>query len=269
MAERTKQVVIVTGAAAGIGRAIASGFAAAGHDVALLDVDGTAATDSANTIAADTGAKTMAVAVDVTDRDGCLNAQHSIVETFGPASVLVNNAGIMPQQKGWIEELPPEHFDGMIAIHVGGAVNWARLVIPDMRAAGFGRIINIASANAILAVPHRLGYVTAKKAVLGVTQGLALDCARSGITVNAIAPGYILTDTLKERADKGMISEAGIAERTPVGRWGATEDIANAALFLAAPASGYITGTTLVVDGGLTIRGDPGEDLEHSPMKLS
>lgn len=266
MTETQDDVVVVTGAAAGLGLAIARAFATDGRRVALVDVNENMARESALALTAETGAHVFATAADVSDSASCQAAHDLIRAEHGRVSVLVNNAGIMPQQKGWIEELPPEHFDQMMAIHVTGSVNWARLVLPDMRKAGFGRIINMASANAILAVPHRLGYVTAKKAILGLTQGLALDCARAGITVNAVAPGYILTDTLKARADAGILDEAAFAERTPVGRWGRPDEIARAVAFLADPASGFITGTTLVVDGGITMRGDPGEDLDLSPL---
>ena len=193
MTENQDRAVVVTGAAAGLGLAIARAFAEGGQSVALVDIDEGKAQESAFALTQETGARTFAVGADVSDADSCRAAHARITNELGEVSVLVNNAGIMPQKKGWIEELPPEHFDQMMAIHVTGSLNWSRLVLPDMRKAGFGRIINMASANAILAVPHRLGYVTAKKAILGLTQGLALDCARAGITVNAVAPGYILT----------------------------------------------------------------------------
>ena len=264
-----RQVSVVTGAAAGIGYAIAAGFAKEGHRVAIVDLDEAAARDSAERLSGITKARAFAVAADVADQNSCRVAHERIAAELGAVSVLVNNAGIMPQKVGRIEELPLEHFDQMLAVHVRGAVNWARLVLPGMRDAGFGRIINISSANALLAVPHRLGYVTAKKALLGVTEGLALETARAGITVNAIVPGYIATKTLLARADAGMLDRESFAERTPVGRWGREEEVAHAATFLAQPESGFITGATLAVDGGITIRGDPNENLEYSPITHS
>ena len=257
---------IVTGGAAGIGFAIADVFARRSRPVAIVDLSQEAASAAANRLASDTGTKTIGIAADVADRAACGAAHEQIASALGPVGVLVNNAGMMPPQKGWLEEIPHEDFQRMMDVHVGGAVNWCRLVMPGMRAAKFGRIINMSSANGVQPVPHRFAYVTAKKALRGLTEALALDCARAGITVNAIAPGYILTETLKERADRGMIGYEAIAERTPVGRWGKPEDIAHTAAFLAEPESGYITGTTLCVDGGITIRGDSGEDLNHSPF---
>ena len=258
--------VAVTGSAAGIGYAVAKAFAAAGHPVAVIDIDAVTAKEAASRIAAETNAPVCGVAADVADSASGNAAHESIEAALGPIAVLVNNAGIMPQAKGWIEQLPDDHFDRMMQVHVRGAVVWCRLVLPAMRRAGFGRIINMSSANAVLAVPHRLGYVTAKKALLGLTEALALDCARAGITVNAIVPGYILTDTLAERAEQGILDRADYADRTPVGRWGRPEEIARAALFLAHPESAFITGAKLVVDGGLTVRGDPGENIDTSPF---
>ncbi len=268
MSRTEKQVVVVTGGAAGIGYAIAERFANDGHRVAIADLDEANAKVSAETLSQVTETRILAVRNDVADLESCRGAHEMIAAELGAVSVLVNNAGIMAQKLGWIEELPPEHFDQMLAIHVRGTVNWARLVLPGMRAAGFGRIINISSGNAFLAVPHRLGYVTAKKAILGVTEGLALETARAGITVNAIAPGYIATQTLMARADAGVLDKKGFAERTPVGRWGRPEEVAHAATFLAEPASGFITGATLAVDGGITIRGDPNENIDASPLPI-
>ena len=241
-------------------------FAAAGHPVAIIDVDSDKAEWAATTVADEIGVAAIGVRADVADSASSEEAHRTIEATLGPLGVLINNAGIMPQKKGWIEELPEADFDRMLDIHVRGSVVWSRLVLPAMRTAGFGRIINMSSANAVLAVPHRLAYVTAKKAILGLTEGLALDCARAGITVNAILPGYILTETLAERAEQGILNKDDYGERTPIGRWGTPEEIARVALFLADPASSFITGAKFVVDGGLTIRGDPGENIDHSPF---
>lgn len=261
------QSVIVTGGANGLGKAIATAFARGGASVAIVDINLEAARSCAAELEALTGGTALGVSADVADRDECADAYAEITDQLGPATVLVNNAGIMPQRKGWIEELPPEDFERMLAIHVNGAVNWSRLVIPAMRRTRFGRIVNIASVNAVLAVPHRLGYVTAKKAILGLTEALALDSARAGITVNAVIPGYIATEMLKARAEAGVLDFDQIANRTPVGRWGNPEEIADAVFYLAREDSSYITGTTLTVDGGFSIRGDPGENLDLSPYE--
>ncbi len=269
MSSSSGKVVTVTGAAAGIGYAIAKRFAADGCLVAIVDLDEERACSAAASVAEEAGGTALAVTADVAEFESCRAAHDRIVSEFGPVSVLVNNAGIMSQRLGRIEALPPEHFDQLLAIHVRGAVNWARLVISAMREANFGRIINISSGNAKLAVPYRLAYVTAKKAILGITEALALETARDGITVNAILPGYIATQTLLDRANAGILDKDSFAERTPVGRWGRPDEIARAAAFLADADSGFITGSTLVVDGGITIRGDPSEDLSHPPSPKS
>ncbi len=258
-------VAVVTGAARGIGLSVAEAMGAAGHSVAIVDLSETDAERAARKVADATGAETCGFVADVTDLEACATAHRKIGETLGAPTVLVNNAGILVRRKGRLEDLPSSHIEEMISIHVGGALNWSRLVIPGMRHAAFGRIINISSMNAVVAVPYRIGYVTAKKAIRGVTEALALETARAGITVNAIAPGYILTDVLAERAEAGILDQSAIADRTPVGRWGRPEEIARTAVFLASKDAAFITGTTLVVDGGFSIRGDAGEDLDMAP----
>lgn len=260
-----QKIVVITGAASGIGFAIAEAFSASGYSVALVDVSDHAAQLAAKTIAEKTGGLTCWCTADVRDQEASKGALDKVQGQLGDPSVLINNAGIVVREKARLEDLPAGHFEEMMAIHVNGTLNWSRLVLPSMREAGFGRIINISSVNAIAAVPYRIGYVTAKKAIRGITEALALETARAGITVNAIAPGYILTDVLKNRAAEGILDQQAIADRTPVGRWGAPEEIANAALYLASEGASFVTGSTLVVDGGLSIRGDAGEDLEKAP----
>ena len=262
---KPQKVVVITGAASGIGFAMAEEFCALGYSVALADVSENATRQAAKTIADRTGGETCWCVADVRDHGASKSALDKVRDQLGDPSVLVNNAGIVVRQKARLEDLPNGHFEEMMAIHVNGTLNWSRLVLPPMRKAGFGRIINISPVNAIAAVPYRIGYVTAKKAILGVTEALALETARAGITVNAIAPGYILTDLLKTRAEAGILDQQAIAERTPVRRWGRPDEIAKAALYLASEDASFVTGTTLVVDGGLSIRGDAGEDLERAP----
>ena len=259
-------VALVTGGASGIGLATATEFARAGYAVAVVDRSGADAERAASQIADQTGARSVrGFGADVTNQAECRAAHADISSDIGAVCVLVNCAGIVVRRKARLEDLPEGHFEEMMAIHVNGTLNWSKLVIPDMRAVRFGRIINISSVNAVAAVPYRIGYVTAKKAIRGVTEALALETARAGITVNAIAPGYILTDVLKKRAEAGILDQGAIAERTPVGRWGDPDEIAATAVYLASDKAGFITGSTLVVDGGLSIRGDAGEDLESAP----
>jgi len=160
---------------------------------------------------------------------------------------------------------PLDNFNRMLAVHLGGAAHFAHLCVPAMRAAGFGRIINLSSVLGIVGLPNRLGYCVAKTGMNGLTRGLAMENARHGITVNAVAPGYIFTDVLRDRAQRGMLDYDLYAERTPVGRWGRPEEVARVIAFLAHPDSGFITGVVWPVDGGYTMRGDPGEDIGPRP----
>ncbi len=264
--QTSSRIAIVTGSASGIGRSIAMELATQGFDIAVIDIQDTAAAESARHISKSLGVSSSYATADVTDYSACTDAYQRIVNTLGKPSVLINNAGIVVRRKARLEDLPDGHFEEMMAIHVKGTLNWSRLVLPSMRAAGYGRIVNVSSVNAIAAVPYRIGYVTAKKAIQGVTEALALETARAGITVNAIAPGYILTDVLRKRADAGILDQQAIVERTPVGRWGTPEDIAKVVAFLASRDAGFMTGTTVVVDGGYSIRGDAGEDLNNAPV---
>jgi NAD(P)-dependent dehydrogenase (short-subunit alcohol dehydrogenase family) len=149
----------------------------------------------------------------------------------------------------------------MFSVHVGGAYLCAKAVLPGMIDRRFGRIINISSVLGTLGLPFRSGYAIAKSAINGFTRSLAVEVARSGVTVNAVAPGYILTETLQARLDAGMLDYATYAERAPAGRWGLAEEVGHLIAFLALPASGFITGAVIAVDGGYTIRGDPGEAI--------
>jgi NAD(P)-dependent dehydrogenase (short-subunit alcohol dehydrogenase family) len=185
---------IITGGAAGIGYAIAAEFAQKGYQVAIVDRDSALVESAAQRLTQVTGARIISAAADVTHTEQCEEAYKHIEAEFGAVAVLVNNAGIMPPVKGRIEELPADDFQQMMNVHVGGTVNWCRLVIPGMRAVRFGRIINMSSVNAVQPVPYRSAYVTVKKAIRGLTEALALECARAGITVNAIAPGLRVYD---------------------------------------------------------------------------
>jgi len=180
--------VIVTGGAAGIGLAIAHAFARQGHKVAIVDLSQQSANEAARKITDETGSMVFGVAADVSDPTTSTSAYAAIVSALGPVGVLVNNAGMMPPRKGWIEEIPLEDFQHMMNVHLGGAVNWCRLVMPDMRAANFGRIINMSSVNAVQPVPHRYAYVTAKKALRGLTEALApLGSARRNCACSTVS----------------------------------------------------------------------------------
>ncbi len=259
------RAALVTGGAAGIGRATAGALAAAGADVGIVDLDPAKAGEVARALAAEHSVQVAVAAGDVADEAAAKAAHAEIVQALGPVTVLVNNAGIMAQEVRPFHEQPIGHFDRMLAIHLRGSALFSALAVPGMRKAGFGRIVNLSSVLGLVGLPYRLGYGVAKTAIIGLTRALALENARFGITVNALAPGYIATETNLERARLGLLNYELYAERTPVGRWGQPEEIARVIVFLAAPASAFITGAVIPVDGGYTARGDPGDDLGPRP----
>lgn len=256
---------IVTGAASGIGRATAQRLAELGADVTVHDLRLQPAVAAAREIAQATGVRTAAVRADVAREAEMARAFARAVEVLGPVAILVNNAGIMPPRVGPAHRISIDDFDRMLAIHLRGAFLACRLVVEDMRRERFGRIVNLSSVLGLVGLPYRVAYQIAKTGLIGFTRTLALENARYGITVNAVAPGYILTDTLRARAQAGLINHDLYAERTPVGRWGRAEEVARLVGFLAEPASGFLTAAVYPVDGGFSARGDPGEDIGRRP----
>lgn len=255
------QVALITGAGAGIGLSIARALAQAGADVGLMDIDLDAAQRAAQALANEYGVSTTAIAGDVAEPVHAARAIETTRTTLGSPTILVNNAGIMAPRLAPVEEMPVDDFDRMIAVHVRGTFLMSSGVLPAMKSRHFGRIINLSSVLGLVGLPYRAAYSTAKTAIVGFTRSLAIETARYGITVNAIAPGYILTDTLRGRIDTGILDYDRFAERTPVGRWGEPGEIARVVAFLVEPASAYITGTTIPVDGGFSVRGDPNESI--------
>ena len=253
------RVALVTGAARGIGRAIAQDLAAKGADVALLDLQ--APEGAAREIAQACGVRTLAVAADVGDEASVAAGCAQVAAAWGRIDVLVNNAGIMQRESADHHVLPASDLQRMLAVHVGGTAALCAAVLPGMRERGFGRIVNMSSVIGLVGLQRRTAYSTAKAAIAGLTRGLALENGRHGVTVNAVAPGYVLTEVLQEKMRRGTLDYALFAERSAVGRWARPQEIARVVGFLAEPASGFVTGAIWAVDGGYAMNGNPGEAL--------
>ena len=244
-----ERTAIVTGGGSGIGLAIAERLAADGLAVAVFDLNGAAADDAAAKIVA-AGGTAVGLAVDVTDRPGLDAAVAEVRTSSGAATVLVNNAGLDgfdPFLKIGIET-----WNRILEVNLTGTFQCCQAVVPDMIAAGWGRIVNISSSSAHGGQPFMTHYVAAKAGVMGFTKALALELGPKGITVNTIPPGFIDTPMLRRSESKGLLGE-GVdhhASLTPVRRVGRPEDIAAACSFLVRDEASYVTGQVIGVNGG-------------------
>ncbi|MEJ8822670.1 SDR family oxidoreductase [Variovorax humicola] len=241
------KVALVTGGAQGIGRAICDRFAAEGAIVAVLDIKADNAERAAQAIRAN-GGQAVACAGNVAERSTFESAVDTLERQYGRLDVLVNNA--IWVRYGPIDAITPEVLDRMVGTGFKSVV-WGTQVAATLMAKGSGgSIINIASAAGFLGMPNGLIYCGVKAGVLGLTRASAVELGPRKIRVNAIAPGTIMTEGVSINVD-----EAGMAKRiarTPVGRLGQVEDIANAAVFLAGDESGFMSGESMLIDGGVT-----------------
>jgi NAD(P)-dependent dehydrogenase (short-subunit alcohol dehydrogenase family) len=244
------KVVLITGAARGIGRATALRLASEGAAIAVLDRDGAAASEAAAALR-EAGANALALSADITDRAAVEGAIEQALKTFGRIDVLVNNAA--RALKGNLAQTTPEDWEKELAGTLSGAFLMTRPVLPDMALRGRGVIVNVGSVNGLLALGNP-AYSAAKAGLLNFTKALAVEYGPKGIRANMVSPGTIRTESpswQKRLARDPEVFEK-LARWYPVGRVGRPEDIAAAIAFLAADEAAFVNGANLVVDGGLT-----------------
>lgn len=252
MAHFADKVVLVTGAAGGIGLAAAQAFAAAGARVVLADRQFELAEAAAKAIA-DDGGSASAVWVDVSDPASCEAMVAHTLATYGALHVAFNNAGIPSAIGGAFEDFSIENWDALIGTNLSGVFYAMKAQAPALKASGGGAIVNTASIAALIAAPGMAAYVASKHGVAGLTKSAALDLIGHGIRVNAICPGFVDTPMLA-----GALAQPGAREamnaQAPIGRIASPQEVAKTALFLASDEASYMVGALLSVDGGVVIQ---------------
>jgi len=257
---RAGKTAIVTGSTSGIGLGIATALAGQGANIVL---NGFGPADEIEKIVSDLKRQhnvgVMYSSANIADPDEIEDMVDQTPAEFGAVDILVNNAGI--QHVDPIEEFPVDKWNAIIAINLSGAFHTCRLAVPDMKKNGWGRIVNVASAHALVASPFKSAYVSAKHGLAGLTKTVALELAEHGVTANAICPGYVLTplveaqipDQMKaHKMDRATVIREVMLAKQPTKEFVTVEQIAATALFLCSGAAAQINGTHISVDGGWT-----------------
>jgi 3-oxoacyl-[acyl-carrier protein] reductase len=244
------RTAIVTGAARGIGAAVAKRLAGDGYQVAVLDLDESACKDTVSTIES-AGGKALAVGADVSDEKSVAAAVEKVATELGEPTVLINNAGIT--RDNLLFKMTVDDWDAVMNVHLRGAFLMTRAVQSYMVDAKFGRIVNLSSTSA-LGNRGQVNYSAAKAGMQGFTKTLAIELGKFGVTANAIAPGFIATEMTAATAERLGLSfddfKSNIAANIPVGRIGEVDDIAHTASFLASEGAGFVSGQVIYVAGG-------------------
>jgi NAD(P)-dependent dehydrogenase (short-subunit alcohol dehydrogenase family) len=244
------RVALITGGGRGLGEMMATALAQAGADVAITSREASSAEGTAASIASATGQRVRAFSLDVTRADDVPRLIAEVEAALGPIDILVNNAGL--NIRGPANELTEADWDAVIDTNLKGPFQIARAIGPSMAKRGWGRIINVASVLAAIALAGRAPYCSSKSGLIGLTRVLALEWAGTGVTVNALCPGAFGTEMNRALLDD-PVKYQEFVRKIPMGRWGEVDELAGAVLFLASPAASYVTGSALFVDGGWSV----------------
>ena len=242
------QTAVVTGGSRGIGRAIAVKLASEGANVVIAYAGNDDAAAESVKLCEEAGAKAVSVKCDVSNMEECENLFAEAAKITGKVEILVNNAGVT--RDGLLLRMKPEDFDRVQQVNLYGTFNCMKLASKMMLRQKYGRIISLSSIVGLRGNVGQLNYAASKAGIIGMTKSLAKELAAKGITVNAIAPGFIATDMTAAMTDA---AKEAVKQSIPIGHEGVPEDIANAAAFFAAPESSYVTGQVLAVDGGMAV----------------
>ena len=250
------KTAVITGSNSGIGLGVARGLAGQGANVVLNSFTNSEDDHAlASSLAAEFGVEARYIQADMSDADAC----RRLISEAGACDILVNNAGI--QHVAPIEEFPVERWDTIIAINLSSAFHTTAIALPMMRKAGWGRVVNIASAHGLTASPYKSAYIAAKHGVVGLSKTTALETAEEPITCNAVCPGYVLTPIVEKQIpdqmavhnmDRETVIREVMLSRQPSREFATVEQVAGTVVFLCSDAAAQITGTTISVDGGWT-----------------
>jgi 3-oxoacyl-(acyl-carrier-protein) reductase len=246
MKELSGKVCFITGGSRGIGRAIALGMAEAGADVAFTYLRNQEKAEEVARSVREKGVRCKAYRDDAASIPETEDVVKQVIAEFGPISILVNNAGIT-RDKSFLK-MTKDMWDEVVHVNLDGLFNTTRAILPSMVEAGWGRILNLSSIVGQMGNFGQANYAATKGAIISFTETLARELARKNITVNAVAPGFVETDMVKDMSETALLQ---VKAQTPLGRLGKPEEIADAVVFLASPKAAFITGQTLGVNGGM------------------